>query len=559
VGCPYQRQTVIVDTGSSVTAFPCTTCHDCGGVNETDPDGSFHIDHVFNETASSCFQTSPCSECILTASQSDSCIDDPADQGSSGCHVSRHYSEGSSWDAIESIDKVYTGGFHNGSDGREESFDLHFGCQTALKGLFRTQWADGIMGMKADSNSYWKQAYNAGIISSLQFSLCFTKQLNYDKEGTDAGAMILGDHDNTHLHQTPMVYAKMRLLEGAYGLQLERIYLRVSGGESIVVDKAVYPNSSIRVVGISITKLNQGDVILDSGTTATYLSTNLETPFNDQWKVLMNEKYDPHREYSEDDIDTLPTILFQMTPWAADNDPSTPGITGPDLDKFNPNSILVAFPSSHYLSYVATRGVYKAHIYFTQPTDKRQTLGANFLRGKDVLFDVGNERVGFAESHCNYFNGSSEGQVDSLPSGEETPSPTSTPTASPTLDNRDDGTSVPSEGLPPPPDFGDDDTPKNSKDPPKNSDHDTAQSFPVFSCGQSCQYGLIATGVFVLLGSTVVLLRRNSNQQHTSRYAQANAQDDGLFYETEVNGLDGYSDQHFSIDDEWDAGDIEIT
>eukprot|EP00551_Chaetoceros_affinis_P020525 CAMPEP_0203740334 /NCGR_PEP_ID=MMETSP0092-20131115/49508_1 /ASSEMBLY_ACC=CAM_ASM_001090 /TAXON_ID=426623 /ORGANISM="Chaetoceros affinis, Strain CCMP159" /LENGTH=139 /DNA_ID=CAMNT_0050626721 /DNA_START=114 /DNA_END=530 /DNA_ORIENTATION=+ len=30
VGSPPQRQTVIVDTGSGVTAFPCTGCNDCG-------------------------------------------------------------------------------------------------------------------------------------------------------------------------------------------------------------------------------------------------------------------------------------------------------------------------------------------------------------------------------------------------------------------------------------------------------------------------------------------------------------------------------------------------
>lgn len=52
VGTPPQRQTVIVDTGSGVTAFPCASCNDCGE--------SYHTDGYFVEADSSTFQKLDC-------------------------------------------------------------------------------------------------------------------------------------------------------------------------------------------------------------------------------------------------------------------------------------------------------------------------------------------------------------------------------------------------------------------------------------------------------------------------------------------------------------------
>lgn len=52
VGTPPQRQTVIVDTGSGVTAFPCASCNNCGE--------SYHTDGYFVEADSSTFQKLDC-------------------------------------------------------------------------------------------------------------------------------------------------------------------------------------------------------------------------------------------------------------------------------------------------------------------------------------------------------------------------------------------------------------------------------------------------------------------------------------------------------------------
>jgi Xylanase inhibitor N-terminal len=144
-GSPPQRQTVIVDTGSSVTAFACSECQDCGV-----PD--YHIDALYDESMSTTFEKLSCSECL---------------EGSCGfsseCLIDVSYAEGSSWTAYEASDTCYVGGFHdrplqedNGSTTTLDNldplyapklaFDMKFGCQTAITGLFQTQLEGGIMG-----------------------------------------------------------------------------------------------------------------------------------------------------------------------------------------------------------------------------------------------------------------------------------------------------------------------------------------------------------------------------------------------------------------------------
>jgi len=396
VGCPPQRQTVIVDTGSAATAFPCSGCNDCGTTT--------HTDKLFQHDESTCFRPISCEdECLLGK-----CHD--SDQSNSTsllapyCRVHRSYEEGSSWQAFESIDKVYTGGNHDMVDWTEEAaaFDLRFGCQTHLTGLFKTQLEDGIMGMKDDKFSYWKQMYDAGGIQQAAFSLCFSKAPTASRQGSEAGAMIMGGSD-TRLHQTLMVYAQQSSTsEGFFRLTIEKIHLRVGGGESIVSSS----NTAIhKSVFINTDDLNEGSIQVDSGTSATYLTKKLAVPFRSAWKSATGQDYggDQFEVTTEEEMNALPTILFQLKPWKEDNAGKIPGITGEDFDKFHPNSILVAFPPSHYMTYVPKRATYVSHFSLTVRERKSQTLGANFLMGKDLHFDMDNGRIGFAESNCDYF------------------------------------------------------------------------------------------------------------------------------------------------------------
>mmetsp|Transcript_37804 Transcript_37804/g.43186 ORF Transcript_37804/g.43186 Transcript_37804/m.43186 type:complete len:279 (-) Transcript_37804:9-845(-) len=175
IGTPSQRQTVIVDTGSSITALPCNDCSDCGA-------DEFHTDGLYNEDRSSSFKVvTKCEDCALDGSCDTTSYDTPR------CIKQNSYAEGSGWMAHEVIDRVCLGGPSHESAPLDDSdnlptdgiFRLQFGCQTHLTGLFLTQLADGIMGMdKSDaddtkSKSFWKQAFVQNAIDRKAFSLCF--------------------------------------------------------------------------------------------------------------------------------------------------------------------------------------------------------------------------------------------------------------------------------------------------------------------------------------------------------------------------------------------------
>ena len=145
-GTPHpQRQTVIVDTGSGVTAFPCDGCSKCGVP-------TYHIDELYQPGQSDTFEKLTCNQCLRGHC--------PVG-GVNECKIGMSYQEGSSWSAYEAMDSCYVGGLHTGAvttEGDTQSdwdphhaaalaFDLKFGCETSLTGLFITQLADGIMGM----------------------------------------------------------------------------------------------------------------------------------------------------------------------------------------------------------------------------------------------------------------------------------------------------------------------------------------------------------------------------------------------------------------------------
>ena len=83
VGSPHaQRKSVIVDTGSHYTAFPCKGCESCGEEHHTDP--------YFDPTQSETFRPLSCNECQLGAM----CRNNV-------CSFSQSYTEGSSWEAYQ--------------------------------------------------------------------------------------------------------------------------------------------------------------------------------------------------------------------------------------------------------------------------------------------------------------------------------------------------------------------------------------------------------------------------------------------------------------------------
>jgi hypothetical protein len=374
VGCPSQVQTVIVDTGSTHTGFPCSECQDCGR--------GYHLNDFFQDSNSSCFETLASSECHSSWEYGQ-------------CRASVSYAEGSSWSGYQAKDQVGVGGETLLEE--EDLFTLQFTCQDEITGLFRTQLADGITGLSKSSSSLWGQMYAQGVIQQQQFSLCY--RLEEDAQ-VDAGILLLGGTD-TRLDGTSMVFAKEQQVSSSFWqVQIRNVYLRHESegtvGNSNSSDNTASILHEVATADISESSLRP---IVDSGTTNTYLNSALEAPLRALWAQLVPDQASLKRVFymTHEQAMQLPTIVFQLEGLQQDNGSVfSAAVVGDDVDPDHPKDILVAFPPSRYLQKTSLNR-YVLRIYFEFG---RGVLGANFISGHNVLFDKEQGRIGFAESQC---------------------------------------------------------------------------------------------------------------------------------------------------------------
>ena len=458
-----QRQTVIVDTYTATTVFPCSDCNDnhysCG-------DKTMHqIDNLYQQNRSSTFRRY---ECVFDEhngnddisnkyekKSSKSCQsqnafcrhDGSGGNGSSYCTIDYQGCDGICWRAIKSMDKCYLGGTHsyeptaskNDEDyfdndrtvmeaaentldpnhAKSLAFDLDFGCQTKVYGPFRTQLADGILGMNnlQDGSPFWSQMFQAGKIpgNKKRFALCFSRKPWTDpnlRHGIEAGALTLGGFD-TRLHLSDMVFStnatisSSRHTKSQYNVAVRNIYLRHgSGGESAVRS---FPNPVAEVVRLNVSQeaLNVGGIVVDSGTTDTWWNRGIADSFKIAFRSIVGFDFDTSfSDLTPRDLEAMPTILFQFVAEPGANDhvlnkksDAESGLIG-ILDPEHPDDVLFAFPPSHYLDYNEETNGYR--MGFSVSEYGSSTLGANAMMGHDILFDIENNRLGWAESSCDY-------------------------------------------------------------------------------------------------------------------------------------------------------------
>ena len=333
--------------------------------------------------------------------------------GEKACKMSASYAEGSSWTSYQARDVAYPGGPHDhgllldekdtvdGADPEaavDYSFPLNFGCQYHLTGLFKTQLADGIMGMDNADSAFWMQMHSAGAIQEKEFSMCFNRQIDVARNGTIAGALTLGGTD-PRLHLSPIVWSDNVRATGFYTVRLRKMYLREGGGVSAEYD----PDMNVHPIAVNENTLNYGGVIVDSGTTDTYMTRKIGAVFKSAWSAITGKNYSQTPvKLTDEQLDALPTILFQIAAKAGmeNGDPSTTvGLAG-GLDGDHPADIVIAMPASHYMEYDPEDDAYTPRLYLDEGSGS--VLGANVMMGHDVVFDVAGQKIGWAESNCDY-------------------------------------------------------------------------------------------------------------------------------------------------------------
>ena len=340
IGTPDgQPQTLIVDTGSEWTAFPCLTgC--CGQ----------HTDDEFDHDKSQTFLTRSCKE-GCGEQQYTTCPSDGRN-----CAVEMLYSEGSSWSAFEATDQVSL--LPDGSS----SFPLRFGCQTRTTKLFRTQLADGIAGFDAGPLSFWRQA---GVDS---FSLCFSS--SYDLEDL-AGILTLGGYDDRLIAGEELQWAK----RGTVGNMKRAFFVFVQDVFFRSDDSTITP-----LEGFDASTVNRHGILLDSGTTITYFPESQKTAFISAFNKLTGHKWSYNLMLTLEQVQALPTLVVTLK--------GLNGEAGAQLE----------MPPLHYfdLSY-SEDNMYEPAIDFG---DSKAVFGANMLQGHNVYFSE--DKIGVALSNCDY-------------------------------------------------------------------------------------------------------------------------------------------------------------
>ncbi|DBA04972.1 TPA: hypothetical protein N0F65_006974 [Lagenidium giganteum] len=342
-GTPPQRVSVIADTGSGITAFPCTECENCGK----------HTDPRFSPANSSSLTHATCD--VRSFFHCESC------EKSDMCTISQSYMEGSSWKATVVEDVVYFGGANSSeTDELRKQFGTRFmfGCQLSETGLFISQVADGIMGLSNNDNHLVAKLYREKKIPNKQFSLCFAPE---------GGALTIGLPD-TSRHHGNITYAQViqTTSHSFYGVQFKDIRI---GNVSIEADPAVY---------------SHGHFIVDSGTTDSYLPSSLKNNFMHTFQKVTGLEYSTSeagcKGFTDAELATMPNITYILE-----------GPNGEDMS-------LVITTDQYLLEQSKNR--YCANIFLSEGSGG--VIGANIMMDRDVIFDGGNQRVGFVQADCNY-------------------------------------------------------------------------------------------------------------------------------------------------------------
>ncbi|CAK7337764.1 unnamed protein product [Dovyalis caffra] len=227
IGTPPQRFALIVDTGSTVTYVPCSSCERCGR----------HQDPKFQPDLSSTYQPLKCN------------IDCNCDDEKEQCVYERQYAEMSTSSGVLGEDILSFGSLSELAPQRAV-----FGCENMETGDLYSQHADGIMGLGRGDLSIVDQLVDKGVIND-SFSLC------YGGMDIGGGAMVFGDISPP----SDMVFSQSDPVRSPYyNIDLKEIHV---AGKPLLLNPRVFDGKH--------------GTVLDSGTTYAYLPEAAFMAFKD--------------------------------------------------------------------------------------------------------------------------------------------------------------------------------------------------------------------------------------------------------------------------------------
>ncbi|PSC67812.1 acid protease [Micractinium conductrix] len=349
LGTPAKKFAVIVDTGSTMTYVPCSSCGNGCGPN--------HQDAAFDPEASSTASLISCS------SPKCSCGSPRCGCAQQQCTYKRSYAEESSSSGILLEDVL---AMHDGQPGAP----IIFGCETHETGEIYKQRADGLFGLGNSEASVVNQLVKAGIIDDV-FSLCFGMVEGH-------GALLLGDADVPGfipLQYTPLISSASH----PFYYNVKMLSLAVDG----------------QLLPVSQSLFDQGyGTVLDSGTTFTYMPTPVFQAFANAVETFAVSKGlkrvpGPDPQYED--------ICFGQAP--AHQDLEALSQVFPSMEiQFDQGTSLVLGPLNYLFVHTFNSGKYCLGVF---DNGRNGTLlGGITFRNVLVRYDRANKQVGFGPAPC---------------------------------------------------------------------------------------------------------------------------------------------------------------
>ncbi|KAB2626527.1 aspartic proteinase nepenthesin-1-like [Pyrus ussuriensis x Pyrus communis] len=371
IGTPPQKFALIVDTGSTVTYVPCSSCEQCGR----------HQDPKFDPEGSNTYQAVKCN------------IDCTCDNERVNCIYERQYAEMSSSSGVLGEDLISFGDQSELPPQRAV-----FGCENFETGDLYSQPADGIMGLGRGDLSVVDQLVDKSVISD-SFSLC------YGGMDIGGGAMVLGGFSAP----SDMIFTRSNPVRSPYyNIDLKEMHV---AGKRLPLDPSVFDRKH--------------GTVLDSGTTYAYLPEAAFLAFKDAiMKELNSLKQIPGPDPNFNDI------CFST----AGSDVPHPSDTFPEVDMiFGNGEKLTLSPENYLFRHSKVRGAYCLGI-FQNGKDPTTLLGGIVVRNTLVMYDRAHSKIGFWKTNCSELwerLNESASPLPMPPASDEKNSTTEAPTGAP--------------------------------------------------------------------------------------------------------------------------------
>ena len=343
-----EKQTYIIDTGSSITTSPCVLCEKCGQ----------HLNDYFSLEEDSKILCNS-NKCNIVKSHCGS---------NNQCSFYTSYSEGSTLEGIFVNKLIKFGDEDNLSEGKYAPI----GCTTRETHLFLTQRADGIMGLANNEYNFVSLMNKVGAIDKNIFGLCLAQIGGYFSIG----------EINTTFHKEKISYVRMERSSLFYNIEMNDIF--------------------INDIKINSFAKKRYQVIIDSGTTISYFPTEVFNEIEEKVKSICNsyENKNACGKYAYDK-DLGLCFIFESKKHMEDSVLNY----WPNFSFILSNNYNFRWKPEQYVFNESNKKRARACMGFNSQQGKF-TMGSTWMIGHEIIFDVNNKKIGFAEAYCdkNYNN-----------------------------------------------------------------------------------------------------------------------------------------------------------